>query len=516
VDRVAPVSARRQDLRWVILLGFAACQAADPKAPDAASGDDTDAEIVDTSAPPSEETDSEPPPGDTDSEPPAVDSDSEPPPVDTDLPPAETDPPEVAPIDPVDVPTAQDVASPWELPGCTTTPDPALLGPCTVGVAAWIGSTTFPSVQAAIDAAAVSDTVVVCPGVHPGPVAIATAISLIGAAPNGAVVIDGGGGRRIIEHTRGLLTLRDLTLRGGHSAQEGGAVFGEGGTLVVECSLLEDNDAIAEGGAIHVTGPFTLRSSVLRHNTAGASGGAVHATGSAVLEDALLHDNHAEQGGALSLGAHSDVRRLTFRQNEAAREGGALLFEGREAIAVDIEDTTFAANRAGLGGAAIDISRRTEPAVHIRRSRFIGNEALGGTVLIDGDDGFSLTMEDCELVGNRADDGATLRVGGFQERLGALTLLRTTFADNLAPQGVPAMGTFGLTWGPFFTNGVTIEAEDITVHRNRGVLSAFALRLEDTFVCRRCDFGAGADDNSPSDISHDVNVLVQAPANFQL
>ena len=96
-----------------------------------------------------------------------------------------------------------------------------------------------------------------------------------------------------------------------------------------------------------------------------------------------------------------------------------------------------------------------------------------------------------------------------------MTLLRTTFADNLAPQGVSALGTVGVAW-PFFIARVEIEATDIVVHRNQGALSAFTLRLEDSIVCQRCDFGAGVDDNGPSDISLGTNVLGQAPANFRL
>lgn len=480
-----------------------ACQVPDDFKPDPSVGaPDTDAETPPDEPPPIAPT---PDTGTPSNSAPEV-------PVDT----ADTGRP-APPGPPPPIVTPQDVTSPVDLPGCAAAPDPALLAPCEPGVAAWNGQVRWPSLQAALDNAEISDTVVVCPGVHPGPLVVANAVHLVAADPTGGTILDGNGTSRILEQRRGLLTLNGFVLRHGRTFETGGAIHSPSGTLEVVCSLFEGNHADDSGGAIDAQGPLTIQSSIFRNNHSGYEAGAVRATSTLDLRDSLLAFNESRRSGAVEVGPTTHITRVTMRDNRAETTAGAVGLGGWDDSQLDVEDSFFFSNFAGLEGAAMDLGGWAFDTITVRRSVFQSNESFdGGIVSITARREFDFSMVDCEVSHNETTNGAPLVVQGDQERDSSILLERTVFARNVSASAVSAFGTMGTNWLWWQTPPTHIVAVDMVFHQNLGAASAVSIRATDDMRCERCDFGSGRDDNWPSDIEKDGVVRVQAPANFQL
>ncbi len=112
------------------------------------------------------------------------------------------------------------------------------------------------------------------------------------------ITISGGGAHRIFTvNSGGSLTLRSLTLTGGHVEGRGGAIFGESNSaLVLDRCTLTGNSAI-EGGALFF-GPMTLSQCTLTGNTA-SYGGAIQCLGLTTITRCTIAGNSAYAGGGI-------------------------------------------------------------------------------------------------------------------------------------------------------------------------------------------------------------------------
>jgi CSLREA domain-containing protein len=185
-------------------------------------------------------------------------------------------------------------------------------------------------------------------------------LSIVGAGI-GQTIIDAQHTDRIMEVAKGgSLLLSKLTLTGGYSSFEGGALHNRG-LAVLDRVRLENNQTYHPfgggtryGGAIANYGQLLISRSELVGNQASGGdstagyGGALHNSGWLIGRDLLLADNRARnsddsagEGGALHNLGRADISRALFRGNHGDR-GGALVNDRRGQLR--ISHSTFAAN----------------------------------------------------------------------------------------------------------------------------------------------------------------------------
>ncbi|MCO4774018.1 MAG: hypothetical protein KDA24_28555, partial [Deltaproteobacteria bacterium] len=125
-------------------------------------------------------------------------------------------------------------------------------------------------------------------------------------------VLDGaaalGGGVAFLESS-GLAL--DLIARA-NAATEGGAVYVDGGAVVIENGLLELNDASGSGGGVRVLGSASLFDADLFDNDAPV-GAAYHVSGGlVVLEDGSVRRNASTHSGALHVESNVEVTNVSW------------------------------------------------------------------------------------------------------------------------------------------------------------------------------------------------------------
>ena len=199
------------------------------------------------------------------------------------------------------------------------------------GVDIMVPSPGAPTLQAAIDAAAPLDRILIAPGVHAmpaGPIAKPLTIEGIGGALG--CVLDGGGASTVllapvIDLGKGTLVLRGVTVRSGR------AWTAASGTLQIErCRFLENGRDEDAGGALAVLAGATLR-----------------------VVDSVFERNRSCCGGAIYCHfapARLEATGCVFLDNSSPFEGGAIHFTSSSST---LDACAFSGNSAPLGGAIL-------------------------------------------------------------------------------------------------------------------------------------------------------------------
>jgi len=293
------------------------------------------------------------------------------------------------------------------------------------------------------------------------------------------VIIQGQGSTSVIErptdgtadtfrlfnvHEEGRLVLSRVTLRGGHSETNGGAILNSG-TLRLRNATLEDNTAEANGGAIASTGSVYIKHSTLQYNSAEGSGGAmaIHADeGTRVrINRSTIYANTAYAidgtggGGAMFMSgdANTILSETTFSGNETEALGGAMYFVAPDTTAARLRNLTVVDNAAAeAGGIYMDasgqsaevqlsnsiISLNTGDNPDLCVDACVADEtftSLGGNVLENGRDAVSTHMLDLydEVVGLMPYTVAAMPSGADEAGTGHHPITRTS---NAAARGI--------------------------------------------------------------------------------
>ena len=226
------------------------------------------------------------------------------------------------------------------------------------------------------------------------------------------------------------LSLNNLTLTGATTADNGGAIGIEAGTVNLENVDIRDGSA-ALGGAIYLASGsafLTASGTTFSYNTA-SFGGAIYNNGGQVTFSGggnSFSNNQAGNGGAiynnrgtLSLGG------VSFSGNSATvGNGGAIYTVGGT---IDMGGTSFSGNSAtGNGGAIYNNGSSLSVA---DGGVFTGNHATenGGAIYNDGNG--SLTIQGGEFSGNYTDSGDG---GVIYNGSGALDIQGGNFSGNHA------------------------------------------------------------------------------------
>ncbi len=313
----------------------------------------------------------------------------------------------------------------------------------TAGAATWVvhpdGSGDAPTMQAAVDSAAVGDTVLVSPGIY-------TDLHEDTAGEYAAVVMKSG---IVLRSAEGAAkTVIDVKSA---SAARGIACRGCDSSTVVEGFTIQGGDTFTGAGLMVEGGAPVIRS----NNILGAYGGfgaGMMVTGGAApdvignifdLNEACCGPGGAimvEQGSAPTISGNVFTRNTSF-------SGGAVALQHSGGV---IEDNEFALNLATEGGALSVWS--SDPV--IRRNSFSGNHSSTGGGAVVFAFGGEAQFLDNVVFGNSADgNGGGIRIEGA-----APTITSTTIVDNVAGQG----------GGVFITSGAAPQFSRVIVASNRG------------------------------------------------
>ncbi|MBN2554376.1 MAG: hypothetical protein JXA97_00430 [Anaerolineales bacterium] len=260
----------------------------------------------------------------------------------------------------------------------------------------------------------------------------------------GAIYVDGG--TLLIEHSEayghettgaggailneeGIVTLRNTSLID-NTAVIGGAVSNTAGTLSIEdFSILMGNEASLDGGAVVNRGSLSIDGSRIINSTAGRTGGGIFsllATSSIALTDVIFEDNIAiGSGGAIAaFNAQLSVSGTYFARNQGLRGGAIRANEN----AVSILNGTFIDNIATESGGAIFT---VGSEITIDESIFSGNTGLLGGGIVN----YGLSNQMAIARSSFISNVASVDSGGAIFNNSSLNIDSCTFQENEATYG---------------------------------------------------------------------------------
>lgn len=282
-------------------------------------------------------------------------------------------------------------------------------------------------------------------------------------------------------------------------------------TFEVEGSLFVHNAAAYEGGGISVGGyedyDLSISDSRFRDNQAVYCGGGIATGGWEEYElsvtDTDFHDNVAlYSGGGIDAGGYGAnevvLDGVHFERNYSGSEGGALMAGGWLALDLQVACCTFAHNVASSNGGAVSLGAWDIQDITITDSGFTDNASGQGGALSMGTWGAqTLTMSDCQIEGNTAIEyGGAISLGGWADyQILDLTQVVLDGNDGGKDGAIHINGVAGDHPG---TVEITLDTCTVTGNVGRGGVS-----MEHDYATVHSldsDWGAGATDNTPSDV----------------
>ena len=274
---------------------------------------------------------------------------------------------------------------------------------------------------------------------------------------------NGHGSIFVVKDSSVTLTLNDLTLINANPVSDssgivsnGGAVYFDGSTLIVNNVNFKNNTVYKSGGAIYTTGTCIVDSSVFdgndvqfRSQNIDNGGAAIYADNGASLlisnsqiinnhKNMVIRDNNVGDlvDGVVVATGYTKISKSYFRNNSGCYGGAvtSLGYTNAGKNQIIIENSVFDANRA-FQGAAVNVIGST---FKISGTNFTNNKGVGygsgnpnvGALLTwYGCEG---TISDCNFINNTADNGAAYRLGDDNNGVSSASVDSCTFINNTA------------------------------------------------------------------------------------
>ena len=121
------------------------------------------------------------------------------------------------------------------------------------------------------------------------------------------------------------LTLKDLTLKNGNVAENGGAIYAKGNLTLINCKFI--NNVAENGGAVYSQYGYvlTITDSTFDSNHALSNGGAIFSEKNLTAENSNFINNIANIGGAIyAEGLNLQLNNTVFRQNDDESKSNAI------------------------------------------------------------------------------------------------------------------------------------------------------------------------------------------------
>ena len=274
---------------------------------------------------------------------------------------------------------------------------------------------------------------------------------------------NGHGSIFVVKDSSVTLTLNDLTLINANPVSDssgivsnGGAVYFDGSTLIVNNVNFKNNAVYKYGGAIYTTGTCIVDSSVFdgndvqfRSQNIDNGGAAIYADNGASLlisnsqiinnhKNMVIRDNNVGDlvDGVVVATGYTKISKSYFRNNSGCYGGAvtSLGYTNAGKNQIIIENSVFDANRA-FQGAAVNVIGST---FKISGTNFTNNKGVGygsgnpnvGALLTwyscEG------TISDCNFINNTADNGAAYRLGDDNNGVSSASVDSCTFINNTA------------------------------------------------------------------------------------
>ena len=274
---------------------------------------------------------------------------------------------------------------------------------------------------------------------------------------------NGHGSIFVVKDSSVTLTLNDLTLINANPVSDssgivsdGGAVYFDGSTLIVNNVNFKNNTVYKYGGAIYTTGTCIVDSSVFdgndvqfRSQNIDNGGAAIYADNGAslIMSNSQIINNHKNMvirdnnvgdlvDGVVVATGYTKISKSYFRNNSGCYGGAvtSLGYTNAGKNQIIIENSVFDANRA-FQGAAVNVMGST---FKISGTNFTNNKGVGygsgnpnvGALLTwYGCEG---TISDCNFINNTADNGAAYRLGDDNKGVSSASVDSCTFINNTA------------------------------------------------------------------------------------
>lgn len=265
-------------------------------------------------------------------------------------------------------------------------------------------------------------------------------LSLIGGFTPG----DGGA----IFNYNELLTVNNVFFYGNYAGDDGGAIYTDRGKSMIQNSLFAGNIAADEGGAfaIWTDSSATVKNTMVSGNLSGAEGGGgwMRAFGQPktrmdVSGSVFTGNSAGFSGGGLHLstgssdGAKFSLKDLTLVGNEAGDEGGGLYVDDStdSGIKTSIKGTLVANNSANQGG-GMSLYGEYNGIFTVSKSSVLNNSAMagsGGGIALSGynPEGLMVNFKSLTIAGNSA---SGFGGGVFVGEGASGTLSKVTIAGN--------------------------------------------------------------------------------------
>ena len=321
---------------------------------------------------------------------------------------------------------------------------------------------------------------------------------------------NGHGSIFVVKDSSVTLTLNDLTLINANPVSDssgivsnGGAVYFDGSTLIVNNVNFKNNTVYKYGGAIYTTGTCIVDSSVFdgndvqfRSQNIDNGGAAIYADNGASLlisnsqiinnhKNMVIRDNNVGDlvDGVVVATGYTKISKSYFRNNSGCYGGAvtSLGYTNAGKNQIIIENSVFDSNRA-FQGAAVNVIGST---FKISGTNFTNNKGVGygsgnpnvGALLTwYGCEG---AISDCNFINNTADNGAAYRLGDDNKGVSSASVDSCTFINNTASNQGGAVYEGGKT------GKATLDIKNSTFTNNSAkkegsaIYSGYTLNIDD-------------------------------------